>query len=171
MTGGDRPLAGRRALVTGGSRGLGREMVLAFAAAGADVAIVSRKAQACEALADEVRETTGVRAFSYPAHVGDWDGLGRLVDAVYDEVGGLDILVNNAGIAPLYPSLDQLSEELFDKVIGVNLKGPFRLTALVGSRMAASAAAARSSISAVSRRSGPRRPTSRTPRRRRASTF
>ena len=146
---GDRPLAGRLALVTGGSRGLGREMVLAFAAAGADVVIVSRKAEACEALADEVRKTTDARAFAYPAHVGDWGGLGRLVDAVYNEVGELDILVNNAGMAPLYPSLDQVSEELFDKVIGVNLKAPFRLTALVGSRMAASGGGSIINISSV----------------------
>ena len=76
-------LTGRVALVTGGSRGLGREMALAFA-----------------------------------------------------RFGAVDILVNNAGMSPLYPSVDTVSEELWDKVLAVNLKGPFRLTALIGSRMA-----------------------------------
>ncbi len=138
MTGptGDEPmLAGKVALVTGGSRGLGRQMVLAFAQAGADVMITSRKLAGCEAVADEVRRRTGRRAFPYAAHVGDWDGITGMVDAAYGEFGHVDVLVNNAGIAPLYPSLEEVSEELFDKVMAVNLKGPFRLTALVGSRM------------------------------------
>ncbi|GAA2454486.1 SDR family oxidoreductase [Actinomadura vinacea] len=130
------PLEGKVALVTGGSRGLGREMVLAFAGAGADVVIASRKAAGCEELAEEVRRTTGRRALPYAVHVGDWDGLTAMVDAVEEEFGRLDVLVNNAGIAPTYPSLEEVSEALFDKVVEVNLKGPFRLTALVGSRMA-----------------------------------
>jgi NAD(P)-dependent dehydrogenase (short-subunit alcohol dehydrogenase family) len=124
-------------------------MVLAFAAAGADVVISSRKAAGCEALADEVRATTGRRALPYAAHVGDWEGLTRMVDAVYDELGHIDVLVNNAGIAPLYPSLAEVSEELFDKVVGVNLKGPFRLTALVGTRMARGAGGSIINISSV----------------------
>ncbi|WP_239377546.1 MULTISPECIES: SDR family NAD(P)-dependent oxidoreductase [unclassified Frankia] len=143
------PLQGKVALVTGGSRGLGREMVLAFAAAGADVVITSRKAAGCAELAAEVRRATGRRALPYPAHVGDWAGLTRLVDAVYDEFGRLDILVNNAGIAPRYPSLDEVTEELFDKVIGVNLKGPFRLTALAGARMARAGGGSIINISSV----------------------
>jgi NAD(P)-dependent dehydrogenase (short-subunit alcohol dehydrogenase family) len=129
-------LEGKVALVTGGSRGLGREMVLAFARAGAAVAITSRKLDACEELADEVRAAGG-RAFSHACHVGRWSDVEGLVDAVYGELGRVDVLVNNAGMSPLYPSLVDVSEELFDKVIGVNLKGPFRLTALVGDRMAA----------------------------------
>jgi len=58
-----------------------------------------------------------------------------VVEAVYARFGRVDILVNNAGMSPLYPSLDAVSEEAFDKVVGVNFKGPFRLTALVGKRM------------------------------------
>lgn len=129
------PLAGRVALVTGGSRGLGREIVLAFAAAGADVAIASRKLDGCERLAAEVRESTGRRASAHSVHVGDWDALTRLLDDVEDALGPCDLLVNNAGISPLYPSLDEVSEDLFDKVMAVNLKGPFRLMAVAGRRM------------------------------------
>lgn len=132
---GNRPLAGRTALVTGGSRGLGREMVLAFAEAGADVVIASRKVDNCEQLADEIKERTGQRALGLALHVGDWRSIGMAVEQVYSEVGSLDVLVNNAGIAPLYPSLPEVSEELFDKVVAVNLKGPFRLSALVADRM------------------------------------
>ena len=58
-----------------------------------------------------------------------------MVEAVYAEFGRVDVLINNAGMSPLYPSLDEVTEELFDKVIGVNLKGPFRLSANVGKRM------------------------------------
>ncbi|WP_433526170.1 SDR family NAD(P)-dependent oxidoreductase [Nocardia pseudovaccinii] len=128
-------LTGKVALVTGGSRGLGLEMVRAFAAAGADVVITSRKLDACEVAAKEVREL-GRRALPFAAHVGHWDDLGRLTDAAYEEFGKVDILVNNAGMSPLAPSSEETSEELFDKVIGVNFKGPFRLAALIGRRMA-----------------------------------
>ena len=68
-------------------------------------------------------------------HVGRWDDLATLTDTVYEELGHVDVLVNNAGMAPVYPSLVEATEELFDKVIAVNLKGPFRLTALIGERM------------------------------------
>lgn len=129
-------LAGKIALVTGGSRGLGAEMVRAFAAEGADVAIASRKLASCEALAAEVRERHGVRAFPVACNVSHWDECDALAEAVYAEFGRVDVLVNNAGLSPLYPSLDQVTEDLFDKVIGVNLRGPFRVTALIGTRMA-----------------------------------
>jgi len=130
-------LTGKIALVTGGSRGLGRAMVLAFAAHGADVVIASRKADACEALAAEVRATTGRRALGVGCHVGRWADCDALVAAAYDAFGRVDVLVNNAGMSPLYESLVDVSEELFDKVIAVNLKGPWRLSSLVGTRMAA----------------------------------
>ncbi|MGW2048901.1 SDR family NAD(P)-dependent oxidoreductase [Streptomyces sp. NPDC001858] len=128
-------LSGKVALVTGGSRGLGLEMVRAFAAAGADVVIASRKVDACEAAAEEVRDL-GRRALPVAAHVGRWDDVGRLVDTAYDEFGKVDVLVNNAGMSPLAPSSAETSEELFDKVVGVNFKGPFRLASLIGRRMA-----------------------------------
>jgi NAD(P)-dependent dehydrogenase (short-subunit alcohol dehydrogenase family) len=129
------PLAGKVALVTGGSRGLGRAMVLAFADAGADVVVTSRKLDACAAVAAEV-EAKGRRALAVACHIGHWDEIGDLVDQAYAAFGRVDVLVNNAGMSPLYPDLASVSEELWDKVFGVNLKGPFRLTALVGTRMA-----------------------------------
>ena len=129
-------LTGKVAIVTGGSRGLGREMVLAFARHGADVVIASRKLEGCEALADEVRTETGRTALAVACHVGDWDQVGALAERAYDEFGKVDVLVNNAGMSPLYPSLADVTEALYDKVLDVNLKGPFRLTALVGTRMA-----------------------------------
>jgi NAD(P)-dependent dehydrogenase (short-subunit alcohol dehydrogenase family) len=129
-------LTGKVALVTGGSRGLGHEMVLAFAEAGADVIIASRKLENCEAVADEVRTRFGRKALAVSAHVGHWDALDGLVDAAYGTFGAVDILVNNAGMSPLYPTPEDVTEALYDKVLDINLKGPFRLTALVGGRMA-----------------------------------
>jgi NAD(P)-dependent dehydrogenase (short-subunit alcohol dehydrogenase family) len=127
-------LDGKVALVTGGSRGLGRQMVLAFAKAGADVVITSRKTDACEQLAADVR-ALGRKALPVGCHVGHWDEIDSLVERAYDEFGHVDILVNNAGMSPLAPSSAETSEELFDKVVGVNFKGPFRLCATIGQRM------------------------------------
>jgi NAD(P)-dependent dehydrogenase (short-subunit alcohol dehydrogenase family) len=129
-------LTGRVAVVTGGSRGLGRQMVLAFAEHGADVVIASRKLDACEAVAREV-EARGRQALPMRYHAGEWDDSERLADAVYAQFGRCDVLVNNAGMSPLYPSVEAITEALYDKVVGVNLKGPFRLSALVGTRMVA----------------------------------
>ncbi len=127
---------GKVALVTGGSRGLGREMVLALAARGADVVIASRKADSCEAVAEEVR-ALGREALPHACHVGHWQELEGLTEAAYERFGRIDILINNAGMSPLYPALSDITEELFDKVVSVNFKGPFRLSALIGERMAA----------------------------------
>ena len=129
-------LTGKVALVTGGSRGLGHEMAKAFARHGADVIITSRKVEACQAVAAEI-EGMGRQALAVGCHVGHWDALPDLVDAAYDRFGKVDVLVNNAGIAPTAPSSLAVSEDLFDKTVGVNFKGPFRLSALVGERMAA----------------------------------
>jgi NAD(P)-dependent dehydrogenase (short-subunit alcohol dehydrogenase family) len=130
-------LSGRVAVVTGGSRGLGKEMILAFAEHGADVVIASRKLDNCVALADEVRSRFGRKALPVECHVGHWDQVEALADRVYDEFGKIDVLVNNAGMSPLYPSLTEITEALYDKVMDVNLKGTFRLSMLVGERMAA----------------------------------
>lgn len=129
-------LNGRVAIITGGSRGLGREMAMAFAEHGANVVVASRKAEPCEQLAAEITERTGNRALGLACHVGNWADCDALVARVLDEFGTVDVLVNNAGMSPLYESLDSVSEELFDKVLAVNLKGAFRLTALCGKVMA-----------------------------------
>lgn len=133
-------LTGRVAVVTGGSRGLGREMVLAFAQRGADVVIASRKIENCRAVAREV-EALGRSALPFAYHAADWDAAAALADAVDIEFGRCDILVNNAGMSPLYPGVDAIGEDLYDKVMGVNLKGPFRLSAIIGTRMVAAAEA------------------------------
>lgn len=129
-------LTNKIALVTGGSRGLGREMVLAFARAGADVVIASRKLAACGEVAREV-EKLGRRALPFAAHVGKWGDNDALAEAATRHFGRVDILVNNAGMSPLAPSLSGTTEELFDKVIAINFKGPFRLSALIGEKMMA----------------------------------
>jgi NAD(P)-dependent dehydrogenase (short-subunit alcohol dehydrogenase family) len=131
-------LTGKVAVVTGGSRGMGKEMIKAFSAAGADVVIASRKFDSCAMLAKEIEETTGRRALPIEFHVGYWDQCNALVETVYDEFDRCDILVNNAGMSPLYNSVVEISESLYDKVLDVNLKGPFRLMAAFGDRMAAS---------------------------------
>jgi len=126
-------LSGKVALVTGGSRGLGLAMVGAFAAHGADVIIASRKLENCEEAAKEVR-ALGRKALAVAAHVGRWDEIDRLIDTAYAEFGRVDILVNNAGMSPPCPS-DQVTEKLFDSVVNLNFKGPFRLAAQIGKRM------------------------------------
>lgn len=132
-------LDGKVALVTGGSRGLGRVMVEAFAAEGATVVIASRKLEECEALAREIQEKYERTALPVACNVSDWAQCSDLVERAYAELGRVDVLVNNAGMSVLYPSLDEVDEALWDKVLGVNLKGPFRLTAAIGTRMAAGA--------------------------------
>lgn len=129
-------LTGRVALVTGGTRGLGRAMAGALAAAGADVIVASRSQEACDDVAAEISEATGRTVVGISAHVGRWADMDRLTEAAYDRFGRVDVLVNNAGMSPLYDSPSSVSEDLFDKVIGVNLKGPFRLSSLIGERMA-----------------------------------
>src|SRR5689334_12777112 len=104
-------LTDRVVLVTGGSRGLGREMAFAAAQCGADVIIASRKYDSCVETAQEIATATGRAAFPYQAHVGHWDELDGLVDAAYDRFGKVDVLINNAGMSPLYESLDAVTEK------------------------------------------------------------
>jgi len=124
-------------LITGGSRGLGRAMAEGFAAEGAKLAIVSRKLEGCDEAAAALRQAYGTEVFTRATHVGNWDDLNVMVDEVIERFGRIDVLINNAGMSPLYPALSDISEALFDKVVSVNLKGPFRLMANVGARMAA----------------------------------
>ncbi len=130
-------MKGKVAVVTGGSRGLGLAMARGFAAADATVVIASRKLAACEQAAAAITADTGAQTLPVAFHAGHWDEAESLSDRVYERFGRIDVLVNNAGMSPLYPSPLELSEDLFDKVLAVNLKGPFRLTAVIGPRMAA----------------------------------
>lgn len=141
-------LSERVVLITGGSRGLGRAMALAVAHAGADVVVASRRIEACEAVAEEIR-AIGRRALPVACHVGHWDEVGELAEAAWNEFGRVDVLVNNAGVSPRYPSIGDITEVLWDKVIGLNLKGPFRLSALIGERMVADGGGAIINISSI----------------------
>ena len=98
--------------------------------------IASRKLDACEAVAAQIRASTATRATAIACHVGKWEDCGALVDKTIERMGRLDILVNNAGMSPLYPSIHEITEELYDKTLAVNLKGPFRLGSLAAAWMA-----------------------------------
>jgi NAD(P)-dependent dehydrogenase (short-subunit alcohol dehydrogenase family) len=142
-------LAGRVAVVTGGTRGLGREMVRALARAGADVVIASRRYDGCALLAEEVSAETGSRALPVACHVGRWADCDALAEAAYDQFGRVDILVNNAGMAPVYDRVEDITEELWKKVLDVNLTGTFRLCARIGPSMAADGGGSIVNISSV----------------------
>ena len=117
-------LTGKKALVTGGSRGIGRAIVLELARLGADVAFDYKGEPAeGEAVALEVRKL-GRKALSFPADAADYARVGEVVSGVIKEFGGLDILVNNAGITR-DAVIWKMTPEQWDAVIGVNLKGYF----------------------------------------------
>ncbi|HQY71662.1 MAG TPA: glucose 1-dehydrogenase [Pseudomonadales bacterium] len=128
-------LEGKVALVTGGSRGLGRAMVLGLARAGADVVIASRKLAGCEEVAAEV-QSMGRQALAVSAHAGQMESLDALLEATYQRFGRLDILINNAGTNPVTAGLSDLTPELFQKVFEVNTKGPWYLASRAAPRMA-----------------------------------
>lgn len=142
-------LTGKVAVVTGGSRGIGRAIVDGFAAAGADVVIASRKLDACAVAADEISGKYGVRALPVAYQAADWDDSGRLAETVDREFGRCDVLVNNAGMTPRYPDLPSIDEAYYDKVAGVNLKGPFRLSILLAEQMKAGAGGSIINISTI----------------------
>lgn len=129
-------LSGKVAVITGGSRGMGLEIAHAYARNGASVVIASRKIDACERVAEDIQTKTGQECLGVACHVGRWEDCDRLVETAYEKFGRVDVLVNNAGMSPLYESLVDVSEELYDKVLAVNLRGPFRLSSLIGTRMA-----------------------------------
>lgn len=130
-------LTGKVAVVTGGSRGIGRAIAEGLAEAGADVVVASRKLDRCQRAAAEIAEATGRRAVAVGCHVGDWAQCDDLVARTYEELGQCDVLVNNAGSSPLYGNVTDITEAYFEKVQAVNLKGPFRLGVAFGARMAA----------------------------------
>ncbi len=130
----DFSLKGKVALITGGSRGIGRSIALAFANAGADVAVTSRKIESLEKVAEECREF-GVRAFPVAAHAGKMNDLDEMVQKVKDEFGRIDILVNNAGTNPVNMPIMNYEERLWDSIMNLNLKGVVFLTKTVANIM------------------------------------
>jgi NAD(P)-dependent dehydrogenase (short-subunit alcohol dehydrogenase family) len=129
-------LKGRCALVTGGSRGIGEAICLSLAGAGADVAVMSRKPQNCEPVAGKLRGM-GVRSIAIGAHAGKAEDCARAVDETVKAFGKLDILVNNAAVSPAFGPSIFCSDDAFDKLVAVNIKGPFMLTKLAAPHMEA----------------------------------
>ena len=117
-------LDGRRALVTGGGRGLGRVIAQALAEAGADVALASRTLDLCESAAQEIHQATGRRVLAFEADVTKAADVERLVRHAESGLGAIDILVNNAGVN-IRGAVEELSEKDWDSVITTNLKAPF----------------------------------------------
>lgn len=139
--------SGKVVLITGGSRGLGYQMAKAFALRGADIIVASRKLENCEAVAAEAR-ALGRRALAVGMHAGRWADCDALIEQAYDQFGQVDVLVNNAGMSPACPS-EELSEALFDSVLNLNFKGPFRLASQIGHRMRQGSGGAIINISSI----------------------
>lgn len=129
-------LSGRVAVVTGGSRGLGLAIARGLSRAGAAVAIASRKRERCDAVVEDLIAAGG-QASAHAFDAGQWADCDRLYAEVTKRWGGAQILVNNVGKSPVAPSSLETSEELFDKIIAINLRSAFRLSALFGAQMVA----------------------------------
>ena len=127
-------LAGKVALVTGGSRGIGKAIALTFADAGADVAISSRKQAALDEVAAEIH-AKGRRALAVAAHNRGGDDLRQLIEKVKAEFGRIDILVNNAATNPVMSTLVDTDEKVFDTIMNTNLKGYFLLSQMAAKMM------------------------------------
>ncbi len=127
-------LDGRRALVTGGGKGLGKVIALALAEAGADVAVVSRTESEVAEVAALIAETTGRNTAYAVVDLTDSHQVSNMIDSVQSQLGTIDILVNNAGINTRGLA-HELSEEDFDAVIAINLKAPFLCSRILGPQM------------------------------------
>ncbi|MFC1914352.1 SDR family NAD(P)-dependent oxidoreductase [Chloroflexota bacterium] len=127
-------LAGKKALITGGSRGIGRVTALCFARAGADVAIAARKQEELEEVAEQIKEL-GRKSIAVVAHVGKLPQIRNLIEQVKAEFGHIDILVNNAGTNPTGASAIDIEEPAWDVIMNLNLKGAFFLSQAVAKIM------------------------------------
>lgn len=127
-------LDGKVALITGGSRGIGKAIALTFAEAGADVIVSSRKQEALDAVAEEIT-ATGRRALAVAAHNRKPDELRALMDRVQSEFGRVDILVNNAATNPVMAPLVDIEEKTFDTIMNTNIKGYFLMSQMAARMM------------------------------------
>ncbi len=123
----DFDLSGRVAIVTGASRGIGREIALAYAQAGARVVVASRRQDGLEAVAAEIRQRGG-EALPVAAHVGEPEAVAGLVERTVAAFGGVDILVNNAATNPHFGPMMEATVAQWDKIMEVNLRSAFLLT-------------------------------------------
>jgi NAD(P)-dependent dehydrogenase (short-subunit alcohol dehydrogenase family) len=127
-------LDGRRALITGGAKGLGRVVAQALAEAGSDVAIASRTLADCQKAAEQIVESTGRRALGFTADATKADDVQRLKGEVESSLGPVDILVNNAGIN-IRGTIEEMSEADFNAVLSANLTAPFLCSKAFGPSM------------------------------------
>jgi NAD(P)-dependent dehydrogenase (short-subunit alcohol dehydrogenase family) len=123
-------LQGKIALITGASKGIGESMARLMAAAGARVVVSSRKQEALDALAEDIKKEGG-EATGIAAHVGDMSQVHALVEKTVASYGGVDILVNNAASNPVFGPVVDCDTAAFDKIMDVNVKAPFELGKLV----------------------------------------
>ena len=126
----DFSLGGRVALVTGGSRGIGKETALGIAKAGADVVVASRKLPDLEKVVEEIRGL-GRKSLPIAAHIARMEEIANLVNKAVEEFGRIDILVNNAGTNPVMDTALDIEERAWDSVMNLNLKGLFFLSQAV----------------------------------------
>ena len=130
-------LTGKAAIVSGGATGIGYGIAEGLAEAGADIAIIARRAEVCEQACGKIKERLGMRAIAARCDITDADSIAVMIDRVMDAFGHIDILVNNAGVGGSEKPILKMSENDWDLVLNTNLKGVFNLTRMVVPKMIA----------------------------------
>ncbi|MFB7140740.1 SDR family oxidoreductase [Gottfriedia sp. NPDC056225] len=126
-------LKGKTAIVTGGGRGLGEQIAISLAEAGANVVVCSRKVEACQEVSDKLKKI-GVRSLALQCDVVDHENINNVVQKTLEEFGTIDILVNNSGATWIAPALDMESDK-WDRIMDINLKAVFLFSQAVGKVM------------------------------------